>query len=126
MDLSDAQNAVLHYADVASAQFNKMPGSAIILRYIRSSYQNDPIRSAVELFLFLFAVVYLARPSYSTKQGKKVGLTEDEIDDLVEDWTPEPLVAAETEFERAENEKRPTIVGYVHTGISGGYCERCL
>jgi hypothetical protein len=36
-----------------------------------------------------------------------------EIDDLVEDWTPEPLVAPETPFEQAENEKRPTIIGLV-------------
>jgi hypothetical protein len=36
-----------------------------------------------------------------------------EIDDLVEDWTPEPLVAKTTAFEDAELEKRPVIVGYV-------------
>lgn len=31
----------------------------------------------------------------------------------MEDWTPEPLAAAVTPFEEAENEKRPVIVGYV-------------
>lgn len=36
-----------------------------------------------------------------------------EIDELVEDWTPEPLAAAVTPFEEAENEKRPVIVGCV-------------
>lgn len=36
-----------------------------------------------------------------------------EVDELVDDWTPEPLVAAQTSFEEAENEKRPVIVGYV-------------
>ncbi len=34
-----------------------------------------------------------------------------EIDELVDDWTPEPLVASQTPFEEAENEKRPVIVG---------------
>lgn len=34
-----------------------------------------------------------------------------EIDELVEDWTPEPLVAHPSEFEAAENEKRPVIIG---------------
>ena len=34
-----------------------------------------------------------------------------EIDDLVEDWTPEPLVAKPTVFEEADIEKRPVIVG---------------
>jgi hypothetical protein len=36
-----------------------------------------------------------------------------EVDDLVEDWTPEPLVTPLSPFEEAENEKRPVIVGYV-------------
>jgi serine palmitoyltransferase len=95
----------------AVAYLHKIPGSAIVIRYIRSSYQNDPIRSLFELILLLFAVQYLLAPSYSTKKGKQIKLTEDEIDDLVEDWTPEPLAAEETEFERAENEKRPIIIG---------------
>ena len=48
--------------------FHRVPGSAIILRYIRSSYQNDPVRSAVELFLFLFAIRYLLAPKYSVRE----------------------------------------------------------
>jgi len=36
-----------------------------------------------------------------------------EIDELVDDWTPEPLVAAQTASQEAENEKRPVIVGCV-------------
>lgn len=101
----------LHIIDTVSSSFQRIPGSAILLRYIRSSYQDDPIRSLVELFLFIFAVRYLLAPAYSTKKGKNVHLTEDEIDELVEDWTPEPLASEETEFERAENEKRVVIVG---------------
>lgn len=31
----------------------------------------------------------------------------------MEDWTPEPLVAAVTPFEEAQIEKGPVIVGYV-------------
>ena len=34
-----------------------------------------------------------------------------EVDELVADWTPEPLVTPQTSFEEAENEKRPVIVG---------------
>ena len=30
----------------------------------------------------------------------------------MEDWTPEPLVAAPTQYEELDNEKRPVIVGY--------------
>ena len=33
-----------------------MPGRDIIMRYIASSYQNDPVRSLLELLLLLFAI----------------------------------------------------------------------
>lgn len=36
---------------------------------------------------------------------------EQEIDEIVDEWVPEPLVAPQTSFEEAENEKRPVIVG---------------
>ena len=108
---SELPSSAVAFIDTAVASFHKIPGSAIVLRYIRSSYQNDPIRSLVELFLFIFAVRYLLAPSYSTKKTKNVPLTEDEIDELVEDWTPEPLVREATEFERQEIDKRPIIVG---------------
>lgn len=75
MDIHEAQNTVVRLFNDANVQFHKMPGSAIILRYIKSSYQNDPVRSAIELFLFLFAVRYMLSPSYSTQ--KKVKLTEE-------------------------------------------------
>lgn len=99
------------FVDNAIASFHKIPGSAIVLRYIRSSYQNDPIRSLVELFLFIFAVRYLLAPTYSTKKTKNVPLTENEVDELVEDWTPEPLAGEETDFERLQNDKLPVITG---------------
>ena len=96
-----------------TSQFHRLPGSAIFIRYVRSSYQNDPVRSAVELFLVLFAIRYLLAPKYSTKPGKSVAaqLSDDEIDELVEDWTPEPLVGQMTPFEEQELEKRAVIVG---------------
>jgi len=34
-----------------------------------------------------------------------------EIDELVGDWTPEPLIAGQTSFEETELEKRPVVVG---------------
>ncbi|KIX06894.1 uncharacterized protein Z518_04870 [Rhinocladiella mackenziei CBS 650.93] len=110
MDSQDAQVYFTSLANVASEQFQKIPGSAIFLRYVKSSYQNDPIRSVVELLLVLFAVRYLLAPKYSTKPNY-VKLSEEEIDDLVEEWTPEPLVGKATPFEEAELESRPVIVG---------------
>ena len=101
-----------------SLLFQRVPGSSIFLRYIKASYQNDPIRSAVELFLVLFALRYLLASSYSTQRKNNVKLSEKEIDELVEEWTPEPLVAAPTPFEEQENEKRPVILG-----ITGPKCK---
>lgn len=76
MDLQHALVLVNSTINEASTQFRRVPGSAIFLRYVRNSYQNDPIRSVVELCLFLFAVHYLLAPRYST--GKKsVDLTEE-------------------------------------------------
>ncbi|KAI9684063.1 MAG: serine palmitoyltransferase component [Bathelium mastoideum] len=111
MDLHEATSAVVRVANDMSDHFQKMPGSAILMRYIKSSYQHDPVRSAIELFLFLFAIRYLLAPKYSTQKRTNVLLTEEEIDDLVDEWTPEPLVAEQTSFEEAENEKRPIISG---------------
>lgn len=67
MDPQDAQEYLANLTNAAAEQFQKIPGSAIFLRYVKSSYQNDPIRSAVELFLVLFAIRYLLAPKYSTK-----------------------------------------------------------
>lgn len=64
MDLPTLQT----YAGYLVTAFHHLPGSAIIVRYIRSSYQNDPVRSAVELFLFLFAIRYLLAPKYSVRE----------------------------------------------------------
>ena len=127
MDLQDVQNWLNDILKEVSIQFQRVPGSAIFLRYVKSSYQNDPVRSAVELFLVLFAIRYLAAPAYSTQKKSYVALSEEacdlpsgigqlltsfkEVDELVDEWTPEPLVAPQTSFEEAENEKRPVIVG---------------
>ncbi len=117
---------------VASSLFQRVPGSAVLIRYIRSSYQNDPVRSAIELILVLFFIRYLLSPSYSTHKQNFVKLKEEvwalvcylyrsyaniikEIEELVDDWTPESLVPEPTPLEEIENEKLPTIVGYVDT-----------
>lgn len=76
MDLQETQRVVLACLRELASQFHRVPGSAIFLRYVKSSYQDDPVRSAVELFLFLFAVRYLLAPKYSTKPNL-VTLTEE-------------------------------------------------
>ena len=93
MDLALAQNTTMTYVNELSSQFQKVPGSAILLRYIKSSYQNDPVRSAVELFLFLFAVRYLLAPKYSTQPQNTIRLSDDVCENLQICWrAPDPLV----------------------------------
>lgn len=36
--------------------FHKLPGSSIIARYVRSSHQNDPGRTLLEVILVIFAI----------------------------------------------------------------------
>lgn len=45
-------NLLTYLADV----FHRIPGSPIILRYIKSSYQNDPYRSLLEVLLLAYAL----------------------------------------------------------------------
>lgn len=77
MDLQDVQSWLNDILREVSIQFQRVPGSAIFLRYVKSSYQNDPVRSAVELFLVLFAIRYLAAPAYSTQKKSYVTLSEE-------------------------------------------------
>ena len=77
MDANDLHGWLLKFLDELSDVFQKLPGSSIFLRYIKSSYQNDPVRSGIELFLCLFAVRYLLAPAYSTQKKSYVRLTDE-------------------------------------------------
>jgi len=77
MEFQDAQKFVLRSVNEITNTFQKVPGSAMLIRYIQSSYQDDPVRSAIELILVIFFVRYLLAPSYSTHNGNFVKLTEE-------------------------------------------------
>ncbi|CAK7240890.1 MAG: serine palmitoyltransferase component [Sporothrix thermara] len=111
MDFYELPGQVTVWLDAASNTFQRVPGSAVLIRYVRSSYQNDPVRSAIELILVIFFIRYLLSPSYSTSKQNFIKLSEDEIDELVDEWTPEPLVAPLTAIEEMEAESLPVIVG---------------
>ena len=53
-----------------STTFMRIPGSKLAVRYIRSSYQNDPIRSFIELCLVFFVLRYLTKPKYSVDKNQ--------------------------------------------------------
>lgn len=77
MDVQDVHSWLMKFLDELSGSFQKLPGSSIVLRYVKSSYQNDPVRSGIELFLCLFAVRYLLAPAYSTQKKSYVTLSEE-------------------------------------------------
>ncbi|KAK7416964.1 serine palmitoyltransferase component [Neonectria punicea] len=111
MELDALQARLGLLLEEAQVMFQKMPGSAVLGRYIQSSYQNDPVRSAFELVLVLFFIRYLLAPPYSTNKPNFVKLREDEVEELIEEWVPEPLVSEQTAFEIAESERLPVVVG---------------
>ncbi|KAF8314084.1 serine palmitoyltransferase [Clavulina sp. PMI_390] len=93
--------------------FDSIPGSAVIARYVRSSHQNDPWRTILELILVIFAIrTLLQSRTPADRSGKHfISFSDKEIDDLVDEWQPEPLVKALTPAQQAELASVPVIVG---------------
>lgn len=83
MDLHDIQAYMVSYMNEITSTFQKVPGSAMLIRYIQSSYQDDPVRSVIELVLVIFFIRYLLAPSYVTHNNNFVQLTEE-----VSDYSP--------------------------------------
>lgn len=88
-----------------------IPGGSIILRYIKSSYQNDPIRSLLEFCLVLFALSYFLSSKKKENKSELVRFSRKEIDELCDEWEPAPLVNEVTELENWELKSVPEIIG---------------
>ncbi|TYJ52495.1 hypothetical protein B9479_006889 [Cryptococcus floricola] len=93
--------------------FDSLPGSPIILRYIRSSYQNDPWRSLLEVLLVAFAVRTLLKGrTRGEEEGKNViKFKEHEIDELVDEYQPVPLVEELADYDAHTLDTVPIIHG---------------
>lgn len=52
-----------------------IPGSHLILTYVKNAYQDDPFRIILELFLVFFALKYMLSKKYKP-QDNAVKLTE--------------------------------------------------
>lgn len=91
---------------------DRLPGGQIILRYIKSSYKNDPIRSLFELALFMFAVHYFLSSKKKENKSDITSFSEKEIDALCKDWEPEPLVDELSPMEKWELKSIPEIKGH--------------
>ncbi|ORX41190.1 putative serine C-palmitoyltransferase [Kockovaella imperatae] len=107
-----------------SSVFHRIPGSPIILRYIKSSYQDDPYRSLLEVLLVAFAIrtIFKGRTG-GEGQGKSfIKFSEKEIDELVDEWRPAPLVEELEESDIQTLSSVPTIhgPGGTHVKLSAG------
>ncbi|TFK52851.1 serine palmitoyltransferase [Heliocybe sulcata] len=93
--------------------FNRVPGSAVIARYVRSSHQNDPGRTLLELVLAVFAIWTLLQSRTRADKGDRhfIQFSEKEVDELVNEWTPEPLAEPLSPQEQAELDSIPVIAG---------------
>ncbi|TFK28263.1 serine C-palmitoyltransferase [Coprinopsis marcescibilis] len=91
--------------------FNKLPGSAVIQRYVKSSHQNDPGRTILELILVVFAIRTLLQ-SRTRANGKNfIKFTDKEVDELVDEWVPEPLGQPLAPNEQADLAAVPIVAG---------------
>ncbi|ORZ23591.1 pyridoxal phosphate-dependent transferase [Absidia repens] len=87
-----------------------IPGTTLAMNYLKRSYQDDPFRIALELFLVFFALRYMLSKKYKPHDNA-IKLTEKEIDELVDEWQPESLVPKLSSFDRFNLDKTPLIVG---------------
>ncbi|WBW70546.1 serine palmitoyltransferase complex subunit [Schizosaccharomyces osmophilus] len=79
-----------------------LPGSNVLKIYVKSSYQNDPLRTFIEFLLLVFAAYYVLRKPKTSPDNNYVELTGKEVNELVADWKPEPLVSPLDEMEKLE------------------------
>ncbi|KAF9356678.1 serine palmitoyltransferase component [Mortierella sp. AD094] len=103
-------SAINHTFVTVAQAVEAVPGSAIVINYIKNSYQNDPFRVVLEVGLAVYAVKYMLSKKYRIDHTQ-ISLTEKEIDELVAEWQPEPLVQPLSDIQRMELKSVPMIVG---------------
>ncbi|KAH8979523.1 pyridoxal phosphate-dependent transferase, partial [Lactarius hatsudake] len=84
-----------------------------VAHYVKSSHQNDPGRTVLEILLALFAIHTLLQSRTRADNGEKhfIQFSEKEVDKLVDEWTPEPLGAPLTPEEQADLASVPVVSG---------------
>eukprot|EP00842_Homolaphlyctis_polyrhiza_P000089 jgi/Hompol1/1080/HPOL_001376-RA len=93
---------------IASKVYASIPGSTIVYKYIAASYQNDPIRTLLDVCLVALLIWYIVKERYRPGVND-VKLTEKEVEEIIELWKPEPLVPELTDFQAMELAKTPVM-----------------
>ncbi|KAJ3162630.1 serine palmitoyltransferase component [Geranomyces michiganensis] len=97
---------------VAAQLYTYLPGHRILARYVSASYQNDPYRTLLEVGLIVFMVWYVLREKYKPgKKNQELPLSEKEVQELIDEWEPEPLVAPLSDAQRMDLDRVPIING---------------
>ncbi|WVQ85819.1 hypothetical protein IAT38_007987 [Cryptococcus sp. DSM 104549] len=104
---------ISHIIFTLQNNFHRIPGSPILVRYIKSSYQDDPWRSLLEVLLLAFAIrtILKGRTRGDTEGKNFIKLTDKEIDELVDDFNPMPLVDEPVETDTYTLQTVPVIHG---------------
>eukprot|EP00158_Paraphelidium_tribonemae_P003519 Partr_v1_DN26194_c0_g1_i2_m10333 len=63
--LDTVNSTLAEFHSIYNIAVEKFPGAAIVLRYVQNSYQNDPFRIVLEVFLLIFAFKYLLSKKYA-------------------------------------------------------------
>ncbi|KAI8825341.1 pyridoxal phosphate-dependent transferase [Chytriomyces cf. hyalinus JEL632] len=95
--------------------YTKVPGAAVVYKYVKDSHQNDPVRTFVELLFVIVMAWYFF--NNKPKNPNEVKLSEKEIQDLCDEWEPEPLVPKLTEFQNSELENMAITAGASGTKV---------
>lgn len=75
--------------------FKLIPGAHYVIEYIKKSHQDDPYRTFVEVLLILYSIVYFLNKPRKKGAIDQPKLSEKEINNLIEDWDPEPIVVSD-------------------------------
>lgn len=114
---NSTSDVVSKYLIIILSYMESIPGGSIIVRYIKSSHKNDPIRTLFEIALLGFAIKYFTTAKYERKKKDYVRLNQNEIDDLIDDWIPEPLVQSVESKESWQLDSIPVVKGPIDTKV---------
>ncbi|ODQ59819.1 hypothetical protein WICANDRAFT_91750 [Wickerhamomyces anomalus NRRL Y-366-8] len=114
---NSTSDVVSKYLIIILSYMESIPGGSIIVRYIKSSHKNDPIRTLFEIALLGFAIKYFTTAKYERKKKDYVRLNQNEIDDLIDDWIPEPLVQSVESKESWQLDSIPIVKGPIDTKV---------
>ncbi|KAH9032096.1 serine palmitoyltransferase [Lactarius hengduanensis] len=103
--------AFLSYALGSVRFFNKIPESPVVARYIRSSHRNEVARSSKYSWPSLpFAPFFNPVAAQKMTKGTLFSFRK-EVDELVNEWTPEPLGAPLTPKGQSDSASVPAVSG---------------